>query len=160
MKSQSIENTICPCGSQLEYSTCCEPILINHQLALTAESLMRSRYTGFVKEDTDHLLNTWLDKKRPATLNFDDHPVVWISLTINKTIEGQPTDSKGQVDFTSSYIESGQLCTLQETSDFTKSGGLWYYVDGICEVTKKTIERNRPCPCGSQKKFKRCCYVK
>lgn len=160
MKYQSIANSLCPCGSQLEFSTCCEPIFADHHLALTAEALMRSRYTGFVKENTDHLLKTWLEKKRPATLNFDDHPVVWVSLTINKTIEGQPEDRKGKVDFTSTYIENGQLCTLKEVSDFIKIESLWYYVDGVCEVTKKTIERNRPCPCGSLKKFKRCCYAK
>jgi SEC-C motif-containing protein len=160
MKKQPITKLLCPCGSQLEFSACCEPILENHHLASTAEALMRSRYTGFVKENTDHLLRTWKDKTRPTTLNFDDHPVTWISLTINDTIEGQATDSKGKVDFTSTYIENGKLCTLNEVSDFSKSEGLWYYVNGICEVTNKTIERNRPCPCGSQKKFKRCCYAK
>lgn len=160
MKQQSRVNSLCPCGSQIEFSACCDPILADHQRALTAEALMRSRYTGFVKENTDHLLKSWLDKKRPATLNFDDHPVVWVNLTINKTTQGQPTDSEGKVDFTSTYIENGQLCTLKEVSNFTKIGGLWYYVDGVCEVSKKTIERNRPCPCGSQKKFKRCCYSK
>ena len=160
MKKQPITKPLCPCGSQLEYSTCCEPVIENHQLALTAEALMRSRYTGFVKENTDHLLRTWKDKTRPTTLNFDDHPVTWISLTINNTIEGQATDSKGKVDFTSTYIENGKLYTLNEVSDFSKSEGLWYYVNGVCEVTNKAIERNRPCPCGSQKKFKRCCYAK
>lgn len=160
MKKQSIEKTFCPCGSQLEYSDCCEPILANQHLALTAEALMRSRYTGFVKENIEHLLRTWQNKTRPTTLNFDDHPVIWVGLTINKTIEGQATDNKGKVDFTSTYIEDGKLCTLNEVSGFSKSGGLWYYINGVCEVTKKSIERNRPCPCGSHKKFKRCCYVK
>lgn len=160
MKQQSTQNSLCPCGSQIDFTLCCEPVLANHQRAVTAEALMRSRYTGFVKEDTSHLLRTWFEKTRPSTLNFDNHPVKWISLTINKTNNGQPGDSKGTVDFTSTYIENGQLCSLNEISDFVKIEGLWYYVNGICEVTKKTIERNRPCPCGSQKKFKRCCYIK
>ena len=157
MKKQLVPQSLCPCGSQLEYSACCQPILADHKLALTAEMLMRSRYTAFVRENTAHLLRTWEAKKRPTSLNFDDHPVTWISLVINKTSDGQAADSTGKVDFTSMYIENGQLCTLNETSDFSKRDGLWYYVDGVCEVTKKKIERNRPCPCGSQKKFKRCC---
>ena len=157
MKKQSLSQSLCPCGSQLEHSVCCQPILADHKLALTAEMLMRSRYTAFVQENTGHLLKTWVEKKRPTLLNFDDHPVIWIGLIINKTIEGQAADSAGKVDFTSIYIENGQLCTLNETSDFSKINGLWFYVDGACEVTKKKIERNRPCPCGSQKKFKRCC---
>lgn len=160
MKTQAPAQACCPCGSNKDYLTCCGPILKDHKLALTAEMLMRSRYTAFVKENSHHLLKTWHETKRPASLNFDDHPVTWVRLVINKTTEGQTTDSTGKVDFSSTYIENGQLCTLNEVSNFSKMNGLWYYVDGVCEVTKKKIERNRPCPCGSQKKFKRCCLNK
>lgn len=159
MKNKINSDGPCPCCSGSPYQTCCEPILQNHHKAVTAVALMRSRYTGFVEENREHLLKTWISKTRPANLNFEDHPVSWVSLTINKTIEGEATDNKGQVDFTSTYIENGKLCNLSEVSNFSKIDGLWYYVDGVCEVTQKSIERNRPCPCGSGKKFKRCCYI-
>ncbi|UNB77983.1 SEC-C domain-containing protein [Escherichia coli] len=34
-----------------------------------------------------------------------------------------------------------------------KENGQWYYIDG----TRPQICRNDPCPCGSGKKFKKCC---
>ena len=160
MKNKSPAQLFCPCGSEKEYPACCAPVLADHKSALTAEMLMRSRYTAFVKKHTAHLLKTWIEKNRPTSLNFADHPVIWIGLVIHKTMDGRVTDNTGKVHFTSTYIESGQLCSLNETSDFTKRDGLWYYVDGVCEVVKKKIERNRPCPCGSEKKFKRCCFLK
>ncbi|MFT5698233.1 MAG: SEC-C motif-containing protein [Desulforhopalus sp.] len=160
MKEQTPIQSLCPCDSGKEYSACCLPILTDHKLALTAETLMRSRYTAFSQEDTDHILRTWIQNKRPSALNFADNPVTWIGLVINNTVEGKETDTKGQVDFTSTYIEDGQLCALGEISNFSKIDGLWYYVNGVCEVTKSKIERNRPCPCGSGKKFKRCCLMK
>lgn len=159
MKKKAPDQLFCPCGSNKEYPDCCAPVLADHRRALTAEMLMRSRYTAFVKKHTAHLLRTWIEKNRPASLNVDNHPVTWIGLVIHKTIDGQATDSTGKVHFTSTYIESGQLCSLHETSDFSKKNGLWYYDDGLCEVVKKKIERNRPCPCGSEKKFKRCCFL-
>lgn len=153
-------NTACPCGSGADYAICCQPFHNNHHAALTAETLMRSRYTAFVLENSEYVLQTWVEKKRPASLNFDGHPVTWVGLIINETTNGLETDSTGKVDFTSTYIENGQLCELSEVSDFIKIDGLWYYVNGVCDVAKKKIERNRSCPCGSGKKFKRCCLAK
>lgn len=89
MKNKASTQLFCPCGSKKEYLACCAPILADHKRALTAEMLMRSRYTAFVKERTDHLLRTWIEKNRPTSLNFDDHPVTWIGLIINKTIDGE-----------------------------------------------------------------------
>ncbi|BHH82996.1 YchJ family protein [Desulforhopalus sp. 52FAK] len=154
------ENVNCLCGSNKEYSNCCGKVHLDHKAAATAETLMRSRYTAFVLENSEHVLQSWIENKRPANLNFDDHPVTWVGLTINNTSGGTAEDSTGTVDFTSTYLENGKLCCLSEVSEFSKIDGLWYYVDGVCEVTKKKVERNRPCPCGSMKKFKRCCAVK
>ena len=40
-----------------------------------------------------------------------------------------------------------------ERSRFLKENGQWYYIDG----TRPQFGRNDPCPCGSGKKFKKCC---
>ncbi len=156
----SLENDQCLCGSESSYSNCCKKIHLDHREALTAEMLMRSRYTAFALEDSEHILKTCIESKRPPALNFEVHPVTWINLTINNTMDGKVDDNAGQVDFTSTYIENGQLCTLSEVSNFKKLDSLWYYVDGVCDVSKRKLERNRPCPCGSGKKFKRCCVHK
>ena len=150
----------CPCGSGSAYSSCCQPILKDHRLAVTAEMLMRSRYTGFVQQHTEHIQSSWHEKTRPKILNFEDHPVVWLGLEINSCQGGLADDSKGTVDFTCSYLENGQVCKLQEVSEFLKVAGLWYYLHGECKVIKEKIARNTECPCGSGRKFKHCCLLK
>jgi len=66
-------------------------------------------------------------------------------------------DTVGSVDFTTRYIEGGQLSHLREKSEFLKEDNLWYYLRGEADIKKSKLERNKPCPCGSGKKFKRCC---
>jgi SEC-C motif-containing protein len=150
-------SSLCPCGSALPFSACCGPILENHALAETAEALMRSRYTAFVQKHEPHILASWHARTRPKSLNFDDHPVVWLGLQIHDRQEGAASDSSGTVDFTTSYLENGQLCRLREKSEFLKEDGLWFYLRGECQIKKEKVERNQPCPCGSAKKFKKCC---
>lgn len=154
-----IEESLCPCGSGSAFSSCCQPILNDHSLATTAEMLMRSRYTAFVQQHGQHIQASWHTRTRPKTLNFDDHPVVWLGLQVHNHQDGQADDNVGSVNFTSSYLENGQLCKLQEGSQFLKEDGLWYYLEGDCKVTKEKIARNTACPCGSGQKFKRCCLV-
>jgi len=152
--------SFCPCGSGTPFSSCCLPVLNDHRLATTAEALMRSRYTAFVEKHEKHVLSSWHGSTRPKKLNFEDHPVAWLGLEIHQCQEGLTTDDHGTVDFTSSYLENGQLCRLRELSQFIKEDGLWYYLRGECQVTKEKIARNSPCPCGSGLKFKRCCLPK
>jgi len=118
---------------------------------------MRSRYTAFVRKHEQHILASWHPRTRPPALNFDDNPVVWLELLIHESIEGGKNDSAGTVEFTSSYLENGQLCRLREKSQFLKEDGRWFYLRGECSVKREKIERNLPCPCGSGRKFKKCC---
>lgn len=150
----------CPCGSGSASSACCLPVIQDHRLATTAEILMRSRYTAFVLQHTQYIQSSWHTSTRPKTLNFDDHPVVWLGLKVHNCQNGQACDSNGNVDFSCSYLENGQLCKLQEISQFLKEDDLWYYLRGDCKVTKEKIARNSSCPCGSGQKFKRCCLAK
>jgi SEC-C motif-containing protein len=141
----------------LSFSACCQPILENHRRAETAEALMRSRYTAFVQRHEPHILASWHQRTRPKALNFDDHPVVWLGLEIHESLAGTAADSEGTVEFTTFYLENSQLCSLREKSRFLKEDGLWFYLRGECSINKEKVERNRPCPCGSGKKFKKCC---
>lgn len=150
----------CPCRSGAAFATCCQPVLHDHRLAATAAILMRSRYTAFALQNAEYIKASWHRKTRPKTLNFDDHPVVWLGLEIHGCQDGSVADSSGTVDFTCSYLENGQLCKLKEVSEFQKEDGLWYYLRGECRVIKEKIARNSSCPCGSGQKFKRCCLSK
>ena len=69
--------TSCPCGRQswqqpLPYAQCCGRYLDHFATtpAPDAESLMRSRYTAFVRERADYLLATWQADKRPPAMFF------------------------------------------------------------------------------------------
>lgn len=147
----------CPCGSGNTRANCCQPVLDDHRIAETAEQLMRSRYTAFVVRHDKHILASWHAKTRPQTLNHDDNPVRWLGLEIHCSSDGRLSDTAGIVEFTSSYLEDGQLCRLREKSNFLREGDLWYYLNGDCKVQHEKISRNQTCPCGSGKKFKRCC---
>ena len=149
----------CPCGSELLAASCCLPVLSDHRRAETALALMRSRYTAFVLRHEAHILASWHHKTRPTQLNFDDFPVKWLQLTIHEAIHGEKGDQQGTVEFTSRYVEGGQLCHLLEKSTFLRENDLWFYLNGDCRVTRIKTPRNSPCPCGSGKKFKHCCQI-
>jgi len=162
LQPQKIDMTntlLCPCGSQASFETCCKLILDDHTNAKTAESLMRSRYTAFTRKDTNHILRSWHTTVRPKELNFDDNPVVWLGLEIHGTTGGTNDATNGTVDFTTRYLENSQLCLLRENSQFVREESLWFYLKGDARLEKKKLERNKPCPCGSGKKFKRCCIA-
>ena len=48
----------CFCGSAIPFTQCCEPILVGNQKAVTAEVLMRSRYSAYATHDADYLIAT------------------------------------------------------------------------------------------------------
>jgi len=69
--------------------------------------------------------------------------------------KGESSDSEGVVEFAADY-QGGQL---HERSRFLKEEGKWFYLNGdiLPPVTAAKVGRNDPCPCGSGKKFKKCC---
>lgn len=154
-----IENKPCPCGSATSFAECCALIIKEHSLAKTAEQLMRSRYTAFTLEDNNYLLKTWAKESRPENLNIAETPVRWLDLTVENSEEGKEQDSKGTVTFTARFISSGHLCHLHENSRFIREDDRWFYLDGTSESSTKKISRNGKCPCGSEKKYKRCCLM-
>ena len=48
----------CPCGSEESYEKCCRPLIEDGQPAATAEALMRSRYSAYVKWKTDYIYDS------------------------------------------------------------------------------------------------------
>ena len=47
----------CPCGKG-SYTQCCEPLHLGTAKALTAEQLMRSRYSAFALQQIDYIVQT------------------------------------------------------------------------------------------------------
>lgn len=93
-------------------------------------------------------------------MDFENHPVTWLGLEIQERNRGEHSGAIDTVHFIARYIENGVVSELSEVSEFIKEDGLWYYLKGDCTVKKNKQGRNNPCPCGSGKKFKRCCLAK
>ena len=147
----------CPCCSGELFTHCCAPILRNQSKAETAEQLMRSRYTAFTLADNAYLLNSWASETRPEEIKAEEDVIQWIGLDVKEHEQGGKEDEEGSVTFTASFLSSGHLCHLHEISRFVKLEGLWYYLDGKADSKTQKIGRNEACPCGSGKKYKKCC---
>ena len=151
----------CPCGSGSSFGDCCGPYLGGVVEAPTAEALMRARYAAYVLENGEYLTRTWHPRTRPGNLGLDDG-TTWHGLTVLSTSAGGADDEHGIVEFTARCRVDETPGNLHEISEFVREGGRWYYLDGESPKQKpvkagKKIGRNEPCPCGSGKKYKRCC---
>jgi len=153
-----IDHAPCPCGSTAAYADCCSPALAGRIAAPTAEALMRSRYTAYVAADVAYLLRTWHSRTRPAAIDPATIPR-WRGLEILRTEQGREGDSQGVVEFRATAQSARGIVHLREVSRFVREDGQWLYVDGelIDEGPAAKAGRNSPCPCGSGKKFKKCC---
>ncbi len=161
------ETQECHCQSGKPFAECCEPYIKGNAKAPTAEALMRSRYSAYVIEDIPYLASTLHPKERD---DFDEAGAAkwareanWQGLEVVRTDKGGADDSKGEVEFKVSYKRHGSPCVHHERAEFRKSEGVWYFFDGkmISDGPAKRegpkIGRNELCPCGSGKKYKRCC---
>ncbi|MFJ8362595.1 YchJ family protein [Streptomyces sp. NPDC093984] len=115
----------CPCGLPEAYENCCGRFHAGAAAAPTAEALMRSRYSAFVRRDAEYLLRTWHPRTRPARLDLDAR-MRWTGLEILGTTEGSAFHSTGTVTFRASYRGG----SLHERSRFERVDGAWVYVDG------------------------------
>ncbi|MCK5070558.1 MAG: SEC-C domain-containing protein [Desulfocapsa sp.] len=147
----------CPCCSDLPFSDCCKPFIQGQKTAKTAEQLMRSRYTAFTLADNQYLMDSWAKETRPKEIHTEDDTIQWLSLEIKECENGTIKDTDGFVGFTARFLSGGHLCKLHEKSSFIKEDNVWYYLDGETESETEKVGRNTPCPCGSGKKYKRCC---
>jgi SEC-C motif-containing protein len=154
-----IEKKYCPCGNKKIYTECCGRFIDGTAFPATPEELMRSRYTAYSLGQIDYIEKTMrppasdhFDAVREKSLVRDTH---WDHLTVmNSSFDS----NKGYVEFIATYSADGKKNTLHEISEFHFDDGKWYYVDGKQGINPSVkIGRNDPCPCGSQKKYKKCC---
>ena len=122
-------------------------------LAASPEALMRSRFSAFALKNTDYIARSWHLSQRPVGLDLDDDQQ-WLALEI--IASGEEGDT-GWVHFCATSKDRQGLSALEERSRFVRENGHWYYLDGTPSVSALKRGRNDPCPCGSGKKFKKCC---
>jgi len=114
----------------LAYAACCGRYLDHFDSvpAPDAESLMRSRYSAFVRERADYLLATWHASRRPATLDFEPG-VRWLGLELRA--HRQVAADRAEVEFVARLRHaSGRASRLVERSLFVREDGRWSYVEG------------------------------
>lgn len=123
----------CPCGRQhakgrtLAYAACCGQAHTGQQPAPDAETLMRSRYSAFVRGDAPYLLATWHASTRPASIDLEEG-AKWLGLDIRQhRSTGADT---AEVEFVARFRVAGRAVRQHELSRFVREGGRWFYLDG------------------------------
>ncbi len=157
----------CPCGSGHTYEECCGPYIEGKKKPETAEALMRSRYTAFATQAVDYILDTHDpsnrgDLDRNSTAEWSKR-AEWLGFELLNAEGGGGGDDEGKIEFVARYRFKGDELAHHETATFRKHEGVWYFVDGEMAThetfvrTTAKVGRNEPCPCGSGKKYKKCC---
>ena len=155
----------CPCESGRPFEHCCGPYLAGAP-APTAESLMRSRYTAYVRHDIDYLVathdpETAKDLDRDATARWAQEST-WLGLQILDVVGGGAGDQQGEVEFVARWRADRQDLSHHERATFRRHEGRWVFTSGVTpkRVPVRAAPKpgpNAPCPCNSGKKYKRCC---
>ena len=115
---------------------------------MSPKELMISRYEAFVREDWEYLAHTSTSQDISELKLMPK--LEWLKLEVIDAYENI-------VEFKAYYRENGVINVLHEKSHFIFIDGSWKYKDG--ELYNTQVQRNEPCPCGSGKKFKKCCLV-
>ena len=161
------KSSVCPCNSGLSYDACCEPLIRGTVKAPGPEALMRARYSAFAHEEMPYLLETLHPGQRN---DYDEAGAAkwaresdWTGLEILKVTGDPATENTGTVEFKACYRRNNEKLEHHELAEFRKTNDIWYFYDGKMvapgQFQRETpkVGRNDPCPCGSGKKFKKCC---
>lgn len=123
---------------------------------------MRSRFVAFGLGNFDYIENTQLEPLEAEVRNREAPE--WDRLEILSCSDGGPDDDEGTVEFIA-YYRFGERRRHRELSRFVKVEGEWRYQNGditdeaVLDCGHGDLDPNAPCPCGSGRKFKRCCGV-
>ena len=155
----------CPCGSDARFTDCCEPIIKGERESQTAEELMRARYSAFVVGAIDFIVASTHSRTRSEIevqyIREWSQTSTWRGLQIFET--KSVNDNKAFVSFEALFTQAGKDQSHREKGQFERENGKWRFVTGE-ELKNPTVRyetprtgRNEPCPCGSGKKYKKCC---
>jgi SEC-C motif domain protein len=93
-----------------------------------AESLMRSRYSAYVLELADYLMDSWHPSTRPNEAPRFEPGLRWLGLDIRH--HRRIDDSHAIVEFVARGKFGSRAHRLHETSRFVREAGRWTYLDG------------------------------
>ena len=119
---------------------------------------MRSRYSAYALGLIDYLVQTTLPAQQAqldrAGIEAWSRQSTWLGLSVETCEEhpGQPPHA--HVSFSVRWQDAGGEHQHRERSAFVHANGQWYFLDPTTDIR---TGRNDPCPCGSERKFKKCC---
>jgi SEC-C motif domain protein len=147
----------CYCGSGKAFEHCCAPLIEGTEAASSAEALMRSRYSGYAVGAGTYLVATTVPEKQvpedAELIRTHAAQTTWLGLQI---LDASERGNGAVVTFKAFYRDGdGAIRVHHEKSAFVKAEGRWYYDEGV--LYEAVVGRNDPCPCGSGKKYKKCC---
>ena len=156
----------CPCGKGSSTEECCGRFISGDAQPATAEELMRSRFTAYALGEIDYIVATHdpeaadqVDREHAEQWSKQS---TWHGIEVLSTEAGEADDDQGEVEFIARYEVRGKRFSHHERAQFRKHKGHWTFVDGTM-IKPKPVRvgpkpgRNDPCPCGSGKKYKKCC---
>ena len=127
------------------------------------KALLETRYKAFKKGDIDFILDSChpdvRKKQKREDIEAWSRNAKWQGLDVESAKE---EGDSGFVAFTCRYEQDGQDVVHKETAEFRRHEEKWYYYNSTFPSRtqrreKAKIGRNDPCPCGSGKKYKKCC---
>ncbi len=127
---------------------------------------MRSRYSAHVLGKAQYLADTLSVTQRAdfkvADFEASFGKTEWLGLEIRQTTGGGEADRTGTVEFVARCRDESGPAIHHELSTFIRVDGHWLFDDCVLNPKPPTrhvekIGRNEPCPCGSGKKYKKCC---
>lgn len=112
----------CFCGSESNFSSCCQPY-INQELPVkTAEQLMRSRFSAYADGNAQYIYDTYAKSSQKAQslkeLDEWSKSCVWLALKIHPVTNNANISTEQYVEFSAFYITNNTLCELREKSRF------------------------------------------
>ena len=120
---------MCFCGNSLDYSACCGVYHAGEKFAEDALTLMKSRYTAYVKANADYILKT----THPQKVRLHKRADILSWTKSNKWLKLEIIYADEQtVEFKAHYFNSKmQLEIHHERSFFEKINDKWYYLDAV-----------------------------
>ena len=160
----------CPCESGLSLGTCCGQYFDGIIFPSTPEQLLRSRYVAHVTHNHKYLIDTthehYKHEESEADITKWIDQLEWKGFTILTSLGGKEKDTTASIAFIVHFLVNGTPQEMKETAHFIKENGRWLYTYGDVEghITYRReqpkVGRNELCPCGSGKKYKKCCLLK
>lgn len=133
----------------LSYAQCCELLHQKKGACHSAETLMRSRFSAYQLQLVDYILKSWHESTRPTELDLND-ATDYLQLTVIHA-------TADNVHFCVIGRDNDGFFKLEERSRFIWEEGECFYLDGCPTLTRFRPARNETCPCGTKKKYKKCC---